>query len=74
MDFVFHSVNISGNSVASKYKTVEEIYPKIYAIRLTALWLRFMRCCRAFQNLGLFIEILGNATLDQGKKFLLKGS
>ena len=77
MDFVFRSVDISSTrvlSVVSKYKNVEEIHPKIYAIGLINLWLRFMRSCRTFQSLGLFIEILGNATLDQSNRFLVKGS
>ena len=77
MDFVFRSVDISSTrvlSVVSKYKSVEEIHPKIYAIGLIVLWLRFMRSCRTFQSLGSFIEILGNATLDQSNRFLVKGS
>ena len=52
-------------SVVSSDATAEEIHPKIYAIGLIVLWLRFMRSCRAFQSLGPFIEILGNTTLDQ---------
>ena len=58
MDFVFRSVDISSTrvlSVVSKYKSVEEIHPKIYAIGLIVLWLRFMRSCRTFQSLGPFI-------------------
>ena len=77
MDFVFRSVDISSTrvlSVVSKYKNVEEIHPKIYAIGLINLWLRFMRSCRTFQSLGSFIEILGNATSDQSNRFLVKGS
>ena len=77
MDFVFRSVDISSTrvlSVVSKYKSVEEIHPKIYAIGLIILWLCFMRSCRTFQSLGPFIEILGNATLDQSNRFLVKGS
>ena len=77
MDFVFRSVDISSTrvlSVVSKYKNVEEIHPKIYAIGLINLWLRFMRSCRTLQSLGSFIEILGNATLDQSNRFLVKGS
>ena len=77
MDFVFRSVDISSTrvlSVVSKYKSVEEIHPKIYAIGLIVLWLRFMRSCRTFQSLGPFIEILDNATLDQSNRFLVKGS
>ena len=41
MDFVFRSVDISSTrvlSVVSKYKSVEEIHPKIYAIGLIILW------------------------------------
>ena len=58
MDFVFRSVDISSTrvlSVVSKYKNVEEIHPKIYAIGRIILWLRFMRSCRTFQSLGPFI-------------------
>ena len=77
MDFVFRSVDISSTrvlSVVSKYKSVEEIHLKICAIGLIILWLRFMRSCRTFQSLGPFIKILGNATLDQSNRFLVKGS
>ena len=77
MDFVFRSVDISSTrvlSVVSKYKSVEEIHPKMYAIGLIILWLRFMRSCRTFQSLGPFIEILGNATLDQSNRSLGEGS
>ena len=77
MDFVFRSVDISSTrvlSVVSKYKSVEEIHPKIYAIGLIILWLCFMRSCRTFQSLWRFIEILGYATLDQANRFLVKES
>ena len=77
MDSAFRSVDISSTRVlpvVSKYKNVEEIYPKIYAIGRIILWLRFMRSCRTFQSLGPFIEILGNATLDQSNRSLGKGS
>ena len=52
-------------SVVSRDATAEEIHPKIYAIGLIVLWLRFMRSCRAFQSLGPFIAILGNGNLVQ---------
>ena len=50
-------------SVVSSDATAEEIHPKIYAIGLIVLWLRFMRSCRAFQSLGPVIAILGNGNL-----------
>ena len=46
-------------SVASKDKLAEEIHPRIYALGLIVIWLRFMRSCRAFRSLGPFIAILG---------------
>ena len=46
-------------SVASGDKMAEDIHPKIYALGLIVIWLRFMRSCRVFRTLGPFIAILG---------------
>ena len=46
-------------SVASNNHTAAELHPKVYAIGLIVIWLRFMRSCRVFQTLGPFIAILG---------------
>lgn len=48
-------------SVASGNEQAEEIHPKVYALGLIVIWLRFMRSCRVFQTLGPFIAILGIA-------------
>ena len=54
-------------SVASHNKTAEEIHPRIYALGLIVIWLRFMRSCRAFRSLGPFIAILGSVISDTMK-------
>ena len=45
--------------VASDNKTAQSIHPRVYALGLVVIWLRFMRSCRAFRTLGPFIAILG---------------
>lgn len=54
-------------SSASNNKTAEEIHPRIYALGLIVIWLRFMRSCRAFRSLGPFIAILGSVIADTMK-------
>uniref|UniRef100_A0A7M5WS19 Ion transport domain-containing protein n=1 Tax=Clytia hemisphaerica TaxID=252671 RepID=A0A7M5WS19_9CNID len=59
-------------SVASNNHTAAEVHPKVYALGLIVLWLRFMRSCRVFQTLGPFIAILGSVVVDTAKfSFLL---
>jgi len=54
-------------SVATNNKTAEEVHPRIYALGLIVIWLRFMRSCRAFRSLGPFIAILGSVIADTMK-------
>ena len=42
----------------------EEIHPRIYALGLIVIWLRFMRSCRAYRSLGPFIAILGSVFVN----------
>ena len=46
-------------TVASNNSTAQSIHPRVYALGLVIIWLRFMRSCRAFRTLGPFIAILG---------------
>lgn len=50
-------------SVASNNEAAQSIHPRVYALGLVVIWLRFMRSCRAFRTLGPFIAILGKFIL-----------
>ena len=50
-------------TVASNNETAQSIHPRVYALGLVVIWLRFMRPCRAFRTLGPFIAILGKYTI-----------
>jgi len=57
-------------SVASDNGTAAELHPKVYALGLIVIWLRFMRSCRVFQTLGPFIAILGKNECNNMLHFL----
>ncbi|XP_066925009.1 uncharacterized protein [Clytia hemisphaerica] len=59
-------------AVATSNMAIAEFHPKVYALGLIVIWLRFMRSCRVFQTLGPFIAILGSVVVDTAKfSFLL---
>ena len=54
-------------SLASENQTAQSIHPRVYALGLVIIWLRFMRSCRAFRSLGPFIAILKSVIADTMK-------
>ena len=51
-------------AVATNNETANKIHPRVYAIGLIVIWMRFMRSVRSFQSLGPFIVILGSVIVD----------
>lgn len=45
-------------------ETANKIHPRVYAIGLIVIWIRFMRSVRSFQSVGPFIVILGSVIND----------